>query len=125
MLRCILLTTLLVGFDLLAHPVPNGLTSPDTVSYQTKAIVVTGTRAETPVERAPVRVEVVGGEQVRGTAISTVGELLREQPGLLIAPGSVRSGVQMMGLSPDYTLILVDGQPLTGRVGGVLDLQRL
>ncbi len=98
---------------------------PDTLSYQAKTIVVTGARAETILERAPVRVELISGDRVQGTAISTVGELLREQPGLLIAPGSVRSGVQMMGLSPDYTLILVDGQPLTGRVGGVIDLERV
>lgn len=97
----------------------------DTLSYQSKAIVVTGTRAETPIDRAPVRVELVGGEQVRGTAISTVGELLREQAGVLIAPGSIRSGVQMMGLGPDYTLVLLDGQPLTGRVAGAIDLSRL
>ncbi|MCX7929375.1 MAG: TonB-dependent receptor [Chlorobi bacterium] len=100
-------------------------TSRDTLTYRSKAIVVTGTRTEAPIERAPVRVEVIGGSQAQGTAISTVGELLREQAGLLIAPGSVRSGVQMMGLSPDYTLVLLDGQPLTGRVGGVLDLQRV
>lgn len=125
MLRYILLTALLVAFDLVAQPVSNRSMSSDTVSYRMNPVVVTGARAETPIERTPVRVEVIGGEQVRGTAMSTVGDLLREQPGILIAPGSVRSGVQMMGLSPDYTLILVDGQPLTGRVGGVLDLQRL
>ncbi|MCX8052021.1 MAG: TonB-dependent receptor [Chlorobi bacterium] len=99
--------------------------SRDTATYHSPAIVVTGTRAETPIERAPVRVEVIGGEQAQGTAISTVGELLREQSGVLIAPGSVRSGVQLMGLGPDYTLVLVDGQPLTGRVGGTIDLQRI
>lgn len=103
-------------------PRPN---TADTLSYQSKAIVVTGTRAETPIERAPVRVELISGEQSRGTAISTVGELLREQAGVILAPGSIRSGVQLMGLGPDYTLILVDGQPLTGRVGGVIDLQRV
>lgn len=100
-------------------------TSGDTLGYQSRPVVVTGTRAETPIERAPVRVEIISGEQAHATAISTVSELLREQAGLLIAPGSVRSGVQMMGLSPDYTLILVDGQPLTGRVGGAIDLQRI
>jgi outer membrane receptor for ferrienterochelin and colicins len=97
----------------------------DTLNYQTPAIVVTGTRAETPIECAPVRVERINGQQAQGTAISTVGELLREQAGVLIAPGSVRSGVQLMGLGPDYTLVLVDGQPLTGRVGGVIDLERI
>ena len=31
----------------------------------------------------------------------------------------------MQGLNPDYTLILVDGEPLVGRTSGVLDLNRL
>ncbi|MCS7000984.1 MAG: TonB-dependent receptor [Bacteroidota bacterium] len=97
----------------------------DTLHYHSRAIVVTGSRAETPIERTPVRVEVVEGAQAKATAISTVGELLREQAGVLLAPGSIRSGVQLMGLNPDYTLILLDGQPLTGRVGGAIDLQRL
>ena len=34
-------------------------------------------------------------------------------------------GVQMQGLSPDYTLILLDGEPLIGRTGGVFDLSRV
>lgn len=99
--------------------------SGDTLGYRSRPVVITGTRAETPIERAPVRVEIISGEQTNATALSTVSELLREQAGLLIAPGSVRNGVQIMGLGPDYTLILVDGQPLTGRVGGAIDLQRL
>ncbi len=31
----------------------------------------------------------------------------------------------MQGLNPDYTLILIDGEPLVGRTSGVLDLNRL
>jgi len=34
-------------------------------------------------------------------------------------------GVQIQGLSSDYTLVLVDGEPLIGRVAGTLDLERL
>lgn len=39
--------------------------------------------------------------------------------------GGVRTGVQMNGLGPDYTMILIDGQPMVGRVAGVLDLSRV
>ncbi len=39
--------------------------------------------------------------------------------------GTVRTGVQMNGLGPDYTMILIDGQPMVGRVAGVLDLDRV
>ena len=125
MLLLFLLLSIVATISLSAAQRREQIPQPDTLAYQAKTIVVTGTRAETMLERAAVRVELISGERAQGTAISTVGELLREQPGLLIAPGSVRTGVQMMGLSPDYTLILIDGQPLTGRVGGVLDLERV
>ena len=35
------------------------------------------------------------------------------------------TGVSMQGLNPDYTLILIDGEPLIGRTSGVLDLKRI
>lgn len=116
---------LLVVLCMLVHADESHVLERDSSGYRSRAVVVTGTRAETPLEYAPVRVEVVSGEQMRGTAISTVAELLREQAGVLLSPGAVRPGVQLMGLSPDYTLVLVDGQPLTGRVGGVIDLGRV
>jgi outer membrane receptor for ferrienterochelin and colicins len=39
--------------------------------------------------------------------------------------GIFGSGIQIQGLSPDYTLILLDGEPIIGRQGGVIDLSRL
>lgn len=53
--------------------------SGDTLGYQSRAVVITGTRAETPIERAPVRVEIISGEQTNATALSTVSELLRSK----------------------------------------------
>lgn len=97
----------------------------DTLRYTGQQVVVTGTRNEVLLKDSPVRVEVVDKKQTQSTAMATVGDLLKEQTGLVIAQGTVRTGIQMMGLGPDYTMILVDGQPLTGRVGGVLDLNRL
>jgi outer membrane receptor for ferrienterochelin and colicins len=87
-------------------------------------VVVTGTRNEVLLKNSPVRVEVVNANTVKGTGMATVGDLLKEQTGLLLQ-GTIRNGVQMNGLGADYTMILLDGQPMIGRVGGVLDLQRL
>lgn len=89
-----------------------------------RQIVVTGTRNEIRLKDSPVRVEVIGKEKIAGTAMANLGDLLKEQTGLQLQ-GGVRTGVQMNGLSPDYTLILIDGQPVIGRVAGVIDLQRL
>src|SRR5690606_5236392 len=35
------------------------------------------------------------------------------------------TGLQMQGLSSDYILILLDGEPLIGRTAGTLDLDRI
>ncbi|MEN9795130.1 MAG: hypothetical protein RLZZ150_107, partial [Bacteroidota bacterium] len=93
-------------------------------SYLKQQVVVTGTRNEVRLKDSPVRVEVIGKDRIAATGMTDLGDLLKEQPGLLIS-GTVRSGVQMNGLGPDYTLILIDGQPVIGRVAGVLDLSRI
>jgi outer membrane receptor for ferrienterochelin and colicins len=59
------------------------------------------------------------------TGMVSLANIVQEQTGLAVAAGSVRSGVQMMGLNPDYTLILIDGQPVVGRVAGVIDMTRI
>lgn len=87
-------------------------------------VVVTGTRSEVRLKNSPVRVEVIGQDRIRTTAMITMADLLKEQTGLLLS-GNVRTGVQMNGLGPDYTLILIDGQPMVGRVAGVIDLSRV
>ena len=87
-------------------------------------VVVTGTRNEIRLKDSPVRVEVVGKERIQNTAMADIGDVLKEQTGLLLT-GTVRNGIQMNGLGPDYTLILIDGQPVIGRVAGVLDVSRL
>jgi len=87
-------------------------------------VVVTGTRNDVRLKDSPVRVELIGNERIRTTAMVNLGDLLKEQTGLLMT-GAIRNGVQMNGLGADYTMILIDGQPAVGRVAGVLDLSRV
>lgn len=91
---------------------------------QSKQVVVTGTRNEVLLKDSPVRVEVIGQQRIKNTAMVGLGDILKEQSGLTMQSG-VRTGVQMNGLSADYTLILIDGQPMVGRVAGVIDLNRV
>lgn len=87
-------------------------------------VVVTGTRNEVLLKDSPVRVEVIDKKQTVSTAMVNIGDLLREQTGMILT-NNVRTGIQMMGLGADYTQILIDGQPMIGRVAGVLDLSRI
>ncbi len=90
----------------------------------TGPIVVTGTRGEVQIQDSPVRVELVETGGYKASASTNLGQLLEDQAGVGIS-NSLHSGVQLQGMSADYTQILVDGQPLIGRVAGVVDLSRI
>ncbi len=92
--------------------------------YRVPEVVVTGSRNPTVAEYAPVRVEVFSPSATVSLAQTSLAELLEESAGI-VQQYRIRSGIQLMGLEPAYTLILLNGQPLTGRVAGVLDLRRL
>lgn len=87
-------------------------------------LVVTATRSERKMGNLAVPVTVVSGKTIRQSGSLRLHDILGEQTGLFVTEGFGR-GVQMQGLSPDYTLVLVDGEPLIGRMGGVLDLSRI
>ena len=87
-------------------------------------VVVTATRSERKLSNVAVPVTLIQQKTIRQSGSLRLPDILAEQTGLFITQ-SFGKGVQMQGLSPDYTLILVDGEPLIGRTGGVLDLSRI
>jgi len=87
-------------------------------------VVVTATRTERRMGGLSVPVTTVGREAIRRSGSLRLGDILAEQTGLAIVQGFGR-GIQLQGLSPEYTLVLVDGEPLIGRMGGVFDLSRV
>ncbi|MCS6807195.1 MAG: TonB-dependent receptor [Bacteroidota bacterium] len=93
-------------------------------TYHAERIVVTGARNEVLLKNSPTRVEVLDHTVTKTTGMVNVGHMLQEQTGIIIT-SNVRSGIQMMGLNPDYTLILIDGQPMIGRIAGVIDITRI
>jgi outer membrane receptor for ferrienterochelin and colicins len=99
-------------------------TSDTLKSVWMRELVVTATRSERRLGNLAVPVTVVSGKSIRQSGSLRLNDILGEQTGLFITEGFGR-GVQMQGLSPDYTLILLDGEPLIGRMGGVLDLSRI
>lgn len=56
-------------------------------------------------------------------------EVLREQTGMAmvndLGAGNRSLGIQMQGFSSEYILILINGQPMTGRFSGNFDLSRI
>jgi iron complex outermembrane receptor protein len=95
-------------------------------ALETEGIVVTSTRAGRRIEDEPLRVEVIGREEVEEKLLMTPGDiamLLNETAGLRVQPTSPSLGgatVRIQGLRGRYTLLLSDGLPLYGGQSGAL-----
>lgn len=87
-------------------------------------VVVTGTAMETPLEDSPVRLDVYTREAIDRSGARDVAELLEETLGVLVTRTFRGDSLQLGGLDPEYTLILVDGDRVPGRLGGGIDLGR-
>lgn len=99
-------------------------------------IVVTGTRTENKVSNLPLPIQVISSKNIQLSGSQKLIDILQMQTGLVIAnnplgtalqgyPNPFGDGIQMQGLDPAYTLILVNGEPLVGRNAGIINLGRI
>lgn len=116
-LCAVLLTTSLFSF---AQPKEDTTTRANNLDE----VVVTATRTPQKLGNVAVPVTIIKEKTIQQSGTLRLNNILAEQTGLFIT-NSFGAGVQMQGLSPDYTLILLNGQPMVGRNGGVLDLSRI
>ncbi|WP_198675286.1 TonB-dependent receptor [Pleomorphovibrio marinus] len=91
---------------------------------QLNEVVVAATRTNRSVADLPMPVQVINQEKIQETGGMRLSEVLREQTGLQVVSNH-GAGLQMQGLSSDYILILLDGEPLIGRTAGTFDLDRI
>ncbi len=78
----------------------------------TDVIVVTATRAETPVERLPVQIDVIDRDEIELNAISTLADALQFSPGVNAVqsgPAGSITSVFTRGSNSKHTLALFDG----------------
>jgi outer membrane receptor for ferrienterochelin and colicins len=92
--------------------------------FEMPDVVVTATRTERTLQDVPVPTEVIGQKDLAARGAMRLSDVFSEQANLNVVH-EFGAGVQIQGLSSDYTLILVDGEPLIGRSGGTFDLDRL
>lgn len=90
-------------------------------------VIVTATRNERTVGALPMPVTLVKKELIQSMGSVRLNDVLTEQTGLVMVPqvNGQGNGVQLQGFNPDYTLILIDGEPIIGRYTGSLELSRL
>lgn len=90
---------------------------------RTDEVVVTSTRTYKHLENLPIPADVISNKDIEKQGILKLDAALSEQLGLNVL-NNHGSGVQLQGLDADYTLILLNGEPVAGRTGGILDLSR-
>ena len=114
-----LLTSVLLTYQVyLIAQQSNSIT---TKAYDT--VTVTATRTQRILGNTAVPVSIISKATIAASGSVRLQDILNEQTGLVVT-NNFGNGIQVQGLAPEYTLILVDGEPLIGRNGGVLDLSR-
>lgn len=99
-------------------------------------VVITGTKTENSLKSVPLPIQIISAKAIQQSGTENLFDLLQMHTGLVIAanplgvslqgyPNPFGTGIQMLGLDPAYTLILIDGEPLTGRNAGILNLGRI
>jgi len=91
---------------------------------QLRPLIVTATRSARSLDGVSLPVTVVGQQEIRLRSAQRLGDLLSELGGLNVV-NDFGLGVQVQGFDPDYTLIMIDGDPVIGRTAGTLDLNRI
>lgn len=74
-------------------------------------VVVTATRHATDLRDVPATMSVVRGSDLVRRPVQDAAEALENEPGVIIGGiGMTRRGVIIRGMSPEYTLTLIDGR---------------
>ncbi len=102
-------------------------TPPPPTQLVTEDVMVTATGEARLLSDSPMTVRVLGEDVLRSSAAGDAAELLRRAPGVPAITEGIdnrggASGVSLQGASPNRTLVLLDGRPVGGDVGGIVDL---
>ncbi len=109
-------------------PVVVALEAAPTMSEE---IVVTAMRSDKRIQDEPLRVEVLGREEIEEKMLMTPGDiamLLSETTGLRVqvtSPGLGAASLRVQGLRGRYTQLLADGLPLYGGQSGSIGLLQI
>jgi outer membrane receptor for ferrienterochelin and colicins len=91
-----------------------------------EALVVTASRRLQRLADAPVTTELITRRDIEAARVSDLSTLLTQRLGIQLEGGHpAGEGVMLQGLGSERVLILLDGQPLVGRLSGTLDISRL
>ena len=98
----------------------------DTTNNNLDEIIITATKTERVLSSLPLNVSIIKKSEIEKTNATRLSDVINEELGLItVSDFGGGEGIQMQGLDSEYTLILIDNQPLIGRSAGTLDLNRI
>jgi outer membrane receptor for ferrienterochelin and colicins len=109
---------------LLLHYLVKAQVPSDSLAINLDEVIVTATRTPRLLGNVAVPASLVSSKTIYQAGSLRLNDILSEQTGIAIID-NFGKGIQVQGLSSEYTLILLNGEPLIGRTGGVLDLSRV
>ena len=78
----------------------------DTLQMLGDSVVITANRYARKLSNVTVPVSIINAKQIQEIGAIRLTDVLKEQPGLTMTSG-FGAGVQLQGLNPDYTIILI------------------
>jgi outer membrane receptor for ferrienterochelin and colicins len=91
-----------------------------------ETVVATASRRLQTLGEAPVATEVVDRARIEASGATDLAGVLALVPGVEVQGGHpVGTGVYLQGLGSERVMVMVDGEPVVGRIAGEIDLTRL
>ena len=98
----------------------------DSTKNNLDEIIITATKTERILSSLPLNVSIIKKSDIEKTNATRLSDVINEELGLItVSDFGGGEGIQMQGLDSEYTLVLIDNQPLMGRSAGTLDLNRI
>ena len=98
----------------------------DSIENNLDAVIISGTKTIRVVSSLPLNASVINKVEIEKTNATRLSDVINEELGLItVSDFGGAEGIQMQGLDSEYTLVLIDNQPLVGRLAGTLDLNRV
>ena len=98
----------------------------DSTKNNLDEIIITATKTERILSSLPLYVSIIKKSDIEKTNATRLSDIINEELGLItVSDFGGSEGIQMQGLDSEYTLVLIDNQPLIGRSAGTLDLNRI
>ena len=98
----------------------------DSTNNSLDEIIITATKTERVLSSIPLNASIIKKEEIERTSATRLTDIINEELGLMtVSDYGGAEGVQIQGLDSEYTLVLIDNQPLIGRSAGTLDLNRI